>query len=814
MNREQDGSLSDRVLVSFHSNAGGGRGVTALHNTSHGGTTPNQVALATALATEVNNDLVAQNGQFEFNWFNRGSNILYEHPDFNYGELNNSVINDEFDATIVEVAFHDDSQDAALMRDPTVRDAVARATYQGMVRYFRGVDGNTTPLTMLPGRVEQVRAETLGAGSVKLTWTAPAANSYNGDAATAYRIYGSTNGYGFDGGTLVAGGATTTFTMNGLDPTLTYYFKVVAVNAGGEGAASEVVAANPVAAPSKVLIVNGFDRLDRMQNPTQVVSGVTIDRVRPRYSNSFDYAAQMAAALHSSAPNVAVDTASNEMVASGAVSLANYSAVFWILGEESTADDTFTVAEQSQVTSYLAGGGKLFVSGSEIGFELDNQGGGAAFYNNQLRAGFVANDANSYSVTGAAGSIFAGLSFAFDNGAKYYDVDSPDRISPLGGSTAALTYSTGGSAAVQYADPTSGSKLVMLAFPFETITTAANRALVMDRVVEFFAVEAVPTEIELILDNDNGPGVYSETGSWETATATGYDGLTYRLASVGSPATARWTFTAPFAGRAEIALQYRAGSNRAASAVYHVDTGDGVETASADQTDGILTWVTLGTFYVEQGVRTITLDALASTGGSFVLADAVRVNLVAAPAPTGDFNDDNRVDGADFLAWQRGVGLADPTLADGDGDADGDVDADDLQSWRNEFGAQAAAAAAASAAATAPEPAWSAAREGDGGRPAALYLAPLDAAFGGEAAAPREALRAALSRDEGSRRGLAVALAARPRGAAIGADAGVAPSPASERNAARRAPDGPEPLDEALSSLTTWSWREPLRPLR
>ena len=159
----------------------------------------------------------------------------------------------------------------------------------------------------------------------------------------------------------------------------------------------------------------------------------------------------------------------------------------------------------------------------------------------------------------AAGSIFTGLNFSFDNGAQFYNVDAPDRINPLGGATAALNYSAGtGAAGIQYTDAGNGAQLVMLAFPFETITTAANRAAVMERVVQYFQLAELPTEIEVILDNDNGPSVYTETGSWQTSGLPGYNGTTFRYASPGSASTAQWQFTAPFAGQAEVFVQYLA----------------------------------------------------------------------------------------------------------------------------------------------------------------------------------------------------------------------------------------------------------------
>ncbi len=494
MNQQSSGVLSDRVFVSFHSNAGSGsnRGTLGLYNGNNtpSSATPNQFLLANTLARQVNDDLVAQNGQFEFNWFDRGATVTLDRSDIEFGEINNSVINNEFDATIIETAFHDNSSDAALMRDPKVRDAIAKATYQGIVQYFRALDG-VTPAANAPGKVGDVRATTGGAGEVTLNWTAPVSNAFNGGAATGYRVYTSLNGYGFDAGVDVAN-PNTSVTFTNLDPTKTYYFRLVATNAGGESPMSELVAASP-AAGAKVLIVNGFDRLEKSLNPTQSVPGGLADRVRPRQSNAFDYAVQHAAAIKLARPDLAIETTSNQLVVSGAVNLSDYAAVFWILGEESTADDTFNATEQTKVTDYLAAGGKLFLSGSEIGWDLDQSNNGRTFYNNSLKADYVSDDANSYLANGAAGSIFAGVSLQFDNGsASTYDVTFPDVITPLGGATSVMTYQggTGGTAGIAYDGGLGGSKLVMLAFPFETILDPADRTDVMTRVLNFFAINS------------------------------------------------------------------------------------------------------------------------------------------------------------------------------------------------------------------------------------------------------------------------------------------------------------------------------------
>ncbi len=72
------------------------------------------------------------------------------------------------------------------------------------------------------------------------------------------------------------------------------------------------------------------------------------------------------------------------------------------------------------------------------------------------------------------------------------------------------------------------------------------------------------------------------------------------------------------------------------------------------------------------------------------------------PATPGDFNGDGHADGADFLAWQRGLGTPalQGTTAKGDANGDRAVDAADLALWAGDYGATPAVAAAASASIT------------------------------------------------------------------------------------------------------------------
>ncbi|HMO84274.1 MAG TPA: sulfatase-like hydrolase/transferase [Lacipirellulaceae bacterium] len=64
------------------------------------------------------------------------------------------------------------------------------------------------------------------------------------------------------------------------------------------------------------------------------------------------------------------------------------------------------------------------------------------------------------------------------------------------------------------------------------------------------------------------------------------------------------------------------------------------------------------------------------------------------PSSYADFDFDGDVDGHDFLIWQRGLGTANPTRANGDADLDGVVGPLDLQLWQAAFAAHAQVAMA------------------------------------------------------------------------------------------------------------------------
>lgn len=83
------------------------------------------------------------------------------------------------------------------------------------------------------------------------------------------------------------------------------------------------------------------------------------------------------------------------------------------------------------------------------------------------------------------------------------------------------------------------------------------------------------------------------------------------------------------------------------------------------------------------------------------------VGAIESPYVQGmgpDFDDDGDVDGADFLAWQRGLSKVAATKSDGDANIDGQVDATDLSIWEEAYGTSSTGVEAIAAGFQASEP--------------------------------------------------------------------------------------------------------------
>lgn len=306
----------------------------------------------------------------------------------------------------------------------------------------------------------------------------------------SYKVFISNDGTFFtETGTF----ASNSFHISGLNPSEVTYFKIQSVSGSNESVYSEVLAIVPNQTENKILVVNGFDR---------ATSG-----------NTYDFIVEHGNALFEN--EYLFNAASNEAVLQNSVSLGDYDIVHWILGTESTADETFSTAEQEIVKEYLQNGGSLTVSGAEIAWDLDYRGSSSdkAFIRNYLKATYRMDapdnkTATFYSTEPITGSLFDGMtSINFDNGTNgSYNVQYPDVLTPTNGGNIALVYSGVSSqqvAAVQFKgmfpDGNTPGKVVYLGFPIETIYPDSIRNEAMKRIMVFMESEATSNSDEEML---------------------------------------------------------------------------------------------------------------------------------------------------------------------------------------------------------------------------------------------------------------------------------------------------------------------------
>ncbi len=301
---------------------------------------------------------------------------------------------------------------------------------------------------------------------VKITWSCDTTN------VKGYRLYSSTDGTNWNmiENESILQTLSTTITMNGNKE----YYRVSSVLNdsldNSESNWSNVLGAKQNSGGRKILIVDGFNR----QNADWRGESNTFADRYGQALNSLD---------------VSFESVKNSEVISSVVNLNDYDAVYWILGDESTADETFSSTEQNLVKNYLESGGCLFVSGSEIGWDLSYKGSSSDknFYNNYLKATFLKDDSGSLIVKGVSGSALDGTAF---NYAQVYEVGYPDEIGIYGGSTLCMQYSNNTGAGIQYSGHFGSSsqigKLIYLGFPLETTADDSSFNSVISKAADYF----------------------------------------------------------------------------------------------------------------------------------------------------------------------------------------------------------------------------------------------------------------------------------------------------------------------------------------
>ena len=336
-------------------------------------------------------------------------------------------------------------------------------------RYYINMQGSPN---MLPRPITQ--AITIS-DSIQITW-----NLSSDESSGGYNIYTSRDGQSWEYALVdLPVAAEINKLKMPLESGLPVYYKIVALSAENPDQGSypsDIYGYKYNPGTPRILIVDGFDRTDGSFN-----------------ASFHDFAMRLGIAIGKNP--VSFESCDNDALLSGQISLTGYDAVFWLLGDESVTAETFNSSEQEIVKSYLQQGGNLFVSGSEVGWDLDSKGStaDAAFFHDYFCTRFQQDDSRSYKVNGSAGTVFEGLTINFDDGTHgVYEEDYPDAFLAHNGSEAVLYYENGLIAAtgVQKVFPegSATASVILAGFPYETIYEASERDELIKRVLQYFGL--------------------------------------------------------------------------------------------------------------------------------------------------------------------------------------------------------------------------------------------------------------------------------------------------------------------------------------
>jgi hypothetical protein len=209
---------------------------------------------------------------------------------------------------------------------------------------------------------------------------------------------------------------------------------------------------------AQVLIVQGFDRL---------------------LGGSWGGLANDFAAIVGESTPGGVVTVNHRAIIEDGFDIRAYPAVIWLLGDQSTDDQTLTAAEQQVVRDYLTGGGHLVLSGSEVGYDLTGQGTAPGFLDSVMGAAYGVDDSSSYTVSGV-GPLSGVAAFTYSGAGSPYGEDYPDTFNAGTNGTVVLRYASGTGAAAGLS-----GKAVLVGFPLELIDTAAERQAAIAGLLQF-----------------------------------------------------------------------------------------------------------------------------------------------------------------------------------------------------------------------------------------------------------------------------------------------------------------------------------------
>jgi hypothetical protein len=179
-----------------------------------------------------------------------------------------------------------------------------------------------------------------------------------------------------------------------------------------------------------------------------------------------------------------------------------FQGIVWLTGDQLT--DTLTQSDQVTLASYLDGGGRLFVSGQNIGQEI----GSSSFFAEYLHASFSAPDAGLYVLNGL-GFLDPLADIFIQGGDGAGNQTSPDAIAPVGDGEAVYQYwdnplpepvPYGGVAF------TGAHRTVYFSFGFEAIHRAFDRDQVLQATLDYLGTCTQPEAPQASFTASSGAG--------------------------------------------------------------------------------------------------------------------------------------------------------------------------------------------------------------------------------------------------------------------------------------------------------------------